>query len=101
MHARVGLLFVLAMSSLVILLGVAAYFLSATMLLDVVLADHGLTFAGATRSWQSSRGIQPAPRGLHVRSSEGDIWIGPARGAAIAPIAQAVTHRLSAIRFAA
>ncbi len=100
-HERVGLLFVLAMSSLVILLGVAAYFLSATMPLDVVLDDHGLTFAGATRSWGTIRGIVPSPRGLHVRSSDGDVWIGPASKSAIEPIARALAHKLSSVPAAA
>ena len=74
-QTRVGLLYVLGMSSLVALLGVAAYLLSATMPLDVVIDDFGVTFAGAARPWRSIQGIQPSPRGLHVRSSEGDVWI--------------------------
>ncbi len=99
-QTRVGLLFVLAMSSLVALLGVAAYFLSVTMPLDAVLDEHGVTFAGATRSWRSIRGIQPSPRGLHVRSTEGDVWIGPAEGDAIAPIARGITNHLERIGLA-
>ena len=93
-HARVGLFFVLGMSSLVALLGVAAYYLSATMPLDVVLDDHGLTFAGASRPWGSIRGLRPSPRGLHVQSSEGDVWIGPAGRAALVPIARAIGEKL-------
>jgi hypothetical protein len=100
-QTRVGLFFVLAMSSLVTLLGVAAYFLSATIPLDVVLDDYGLTFAGATRSWHSIRGVTPSPRGLHVRSSQGDVWIGPAGGQAIAPIAHAIAYKLGSMRMAA
>jgi RsiW-degrading membrane proteinase PrsW (M82 family) len=99
-QTRVGLLFVLGMSSLVALLGVAAYFLSATMPLDAVLDNHGVTFAGATRSWRSIRSVEPSPRGLHVRSTEGDVWIGPAGGDAIAPIARAITHHLERIGLA-
>jgi hypothetical protein len=100
-QTRVGLFFVLAMSSLVTLLGVAAYFLSATMPLDVVMDDYGLTFAGATRPWHSIRGLQPSPRGLHVRSSQGDVWIGPAGAEAIAPITRAIAHKLGSRRRAA
>ena len=54
---RVGLVFVLGMSSLVTLLGLFAYLLSATMPLDAVLDDYGVTFAGATRAWHSIQAI--------------------------------------------
>lgn len=100
-HERVGAVFVLAMSSLVVLLGVAAYFLSATMPLDVVVDDYGVTFAGATRSWSSIRALLPSPRGLHVRSSEGDVWIGPATPSSVTTIAGALGRRLAAGREAA
>ncbi len=99
-QTRVGLLFVLGMSSLVTLLGVFAYLLSATMPLDAVLDDYGLTFAGATRPWHSIQSIAPSPRGLHVRSSQGDVWIGPAGREAIAPLAQAIAHRIGSKRVA-
>jgi RsiW-degrading membrane proteinase PrsW (M82 family) len=94
-QTRVGLFFVLAMSSLVTLLGVSAYFLSATIPLDAVLDDYGVTFAGATRAWSSIRAVNPSPRGLHVLSTEGDLWIGPAGGDRILPIARAITRRIS------
>jgi RsiW-degrading membrane proteinase PrsW (M82 family) len=94
-HSRIGVLFALGMSSLVVLLGVSAYFLSRALPLDVVLDDYGLTFAGASRRWSSIRALEPSPRGLHVRSSEGDIWIGPAERAATVPIARAIGKRLA------
>jgi len=93
-HWRVGPVFFSLMSSLVVLLALAAYFLSATMPLDAVLDDYGVTFAGAARAWSTIRRLEPSPRGLHVRSTAGDVWIGPASKSAIAGIIREMQARI-------
>jgi RsiW-degrading membrane proteinase PrsW (M82 family) len=90
----VGLGFVAVMSILLLLLGATAYLLSVTMPLDVVLDDYGVTFAGAARTWSSIRAIDPSPRGIHLRSTDGDIWIGPAAPQEIARVGRAIAKRL-------
>jgi hypothetical protein len=92
-HWHMGWLFFTTMSSMVALLALCAYFVTTTMPLDAVLDDYGVTFAGAARSWATIRGVQASPRGVHVRSTEGDVWIGPAPGPAIDTIVRAVQAR--------
>jgi hypothetical protein len=94
-HERVGLLFVLGMGWLIALLGVVAYGLSRTMPLDVVLDDRGVTFAGAARAWSTIRAVEPTAQGLQLRSTAGDVWIGPGPDAVLAPIARAIASRIS------
>ncbi len=92
-HWRVGPLFFSLMSSLVTMLALSAYFLSATMPLDAVLDDYGVTFAGAARAWSTIRRVDLSPRGLHVRSTAGDVWIGPASKSAVAGIVREIQAR--------
>ena len=89
----IGPAFLITMSLLVVALGASAYGFSATMPLDVVLDDYGVTFAGSARAWRSIQAIQPARRGLRLRTSEGDLWLGPARPAEVNALAQAIGRR--------
>jgi RsiW-degrading membrane proteinase PrsW (M82 family) len=92
-HWHMGWLFFTSMSSAVVLLALCAYFVTTTMPLDAVLDDYGVTFAGAARSWATIRGVQPSPRGVHLRSTEGDVWIGPAPRPAVDAIVRALQAR--------
>jgi RsiW-degrading membrane proteinase PrsW (M82 family) len=96
-----GPTFLTTMSALVVALGGAAYAFTATMPLDVVLDDYGVTFAGTARAWRTIHAIQPARRGLRLRSSDGDLWLGPARPAEVTALAQAIAHRVAAVRLPA
>ena len=93
-HWRVGPLYFSLMSSLFTMLGLSAYFLSITLPMDAVLDDYGVTFAGAARAWSSIRGVRPSPRGLHVRSTEGDVWIGPAAKETVAMLAREIQAKV-------
>jgi RsiW-degrading membrane proteinase PrsW (M82 family) len=96
--ASVGAPLIVTMTLLVTMLGACAWALSATMPLDAVIDDHGVTFAGATRAWQSVSAVKPARGGLLVSSSEGDLWIGPAAKEAMAPLATAIMRRAGSKR---
>jgi RsiW-degrading membrane proteinase PrsW (M82 family) len=51
-HDRIGPPFILASTTLVAILGMTAYGVSASLPLDVVLDDAGATFAGAFLAWR-------------------------------------------------
>jgi hypothetical protein len=93
-HRRIDLPLFAAMAVLVLLLGVAAWALSRTMPLDVVLDAHGVTFAGAARAWKSIHAVERTPRGLRLRSTHGDVWVGPASRETIEPLARAIATRI-------
>jgi len=42
--------------------------------------------------------VQPSPRGLHVRSTEGDVWIGPAAKGTIATLVRETDETLDRLR---
>jgi hypothetical protein len=94
-HRRVGLGFVSAMSSLITLLGLSAYFLSRTMPLDVAIDDHGVTFGGALRRWGGIRAVERWHDALHLRSTEGDIVLGPGSPATLDRITGELRARLA------
>jgi hypothetical protein len=93
-HERIGIAWMAGMAWLIALLAVVAYGLSRTMPLDVVLDEHGVTFAGAARPWGTIRGVERTARGLAVRSTAGDVWIGPGGDALLGPIARAIASRI-------
>jgi RsiW-degrading membrane proteinase PrsW (M82 family) len=93
-HWHVGPALICTMSALFTLLAVAAYFISTTLPLDAVVDDYGITFAGAARPWGTGLGVHSSGRGLRVRSTGGDVWIGPAGKAALADLANEIRARL-------
>jgi hypothetical protein len=76
-HRRVGFGFVSAMTALLALLIVSAYFLSWAMPLDAAIDAYGVTFAGAARAWDSVRGVSRARNAITLRSADGDVTLGP------------------------
>ncbi len=103
-NRRVGLGFVASASALVVLVGAAAYAITATLPLDVVMDEIGLTFAGATRHWPTIRGVTRTRtlglfgRGsaLRVASDEGEITVGPGTPHAMDALALAIEARARA-----
>ena len=61
MHQRVSYAFVVFSSAVVVLLGLSAYALAASMPLDVAVDDHGVTFAGRALAWRDIRGVALTP----------------------------------------
>lgn len=75
---RPELEFVLGSSALLVLLGAAAYAISATLPLDVVVDDHGVTFAGAARPWRTIRGVSTEGPHVVLDCEGGPVLLGPA-----------------------
>jgi RsiW-degrading membrane proteinase PrsW (M82 family) len=91
---RLDVPLLVAMLVLVVLLAMAAYALAQTMPLDVVFDHHGVTFAGTTRSWRTISGVERSRAGLRVRSSAGDLWIGPATKETLDAVARTISARM-------
>jgi RsiW-degrading membrane proteinase PrsW (M82 family) len=89
-HLRVGYGFVVAMSTLVTLLGFAAYSLSKTIPLDVVVDAYGVTFAGAARAWRTVLGIERGHEDVRIRSTDGDLTLGPGSPAVMGALLRAL-----------
>jgi RsiW-degrading membrane proteinase PrsW (M82 family) len=89
-HQRVGFGFVSAMSALLVALIVAAYALSRTMPLDVAVDAYGVTFAGSSRAWRTVRGASQSPRAITLRSTEGDLILGPGAPSVVDALARAI-----------
>lgn len=88
--------FVVGSSGMLALFAIAAYGISATMPLDVVVDEYGVTFAGAARAWQRVRRAEVAAR--HVRlDCEGDfLLLGPATPPILEALAASIRSRLEA-----
>jgi protease PrsW len=83
-HGRLGALFMLASTTLVALVGLSAYGVSASLPLDVVLDDAGVTFAGAFLAWSSVERLESRKarnaNGLHritLVGAAGRLALGP------------------------
>src|SRR5207237_2144693 len=62
----------------------AAYAIAAMMPLDVVLDGAGITFAGASRTWATIRGVTRTNAShLALHASSGDLQLGPGPGKTI------------------
>ncbi len=67
-------------AALVVVCGVAARAVAATVPLDVVVDEAGITFAGAFRAWEGVSAIGPEPgsrRYLALTSADGALSLGP------------------------
>lgn len=79
---RVNVVLIALFTVMLGLFALAAWGVSATIPLDVVLDAQGITFAGARTSWRSVLAVVLEPRGrratVRVDTSEGPVHIGPA-----------------------
>jgi len=99
MHQRVTYAFVAISSSLVAVLGLAAYALAATMPLDVAVDEHGITFAGRAVAWSAIRGVSLLPLGVRglvrLGTDAGVVSLGPGRMDRMQSLEQVIKHRLA------
>ncbi|MCA9589247.1 MAG: hypothetical protein KC657_28245, partial [Myxococcales bacterium] len=82
--------FIVSSSVLLTLLAVAALGVSWAVPLDVVIDRHGITFAGAARSWATVRGARRQGRVVVAECDGGDIDLGPAPPAVLDAITEAI-----------
>lgn len=88
--------FVLGSSVMLALLAVAAFGVSATMPLDVVVDDYGVTFAGAARSWAKIRSFAARGDRVELDCEAGPIVLGPGAPDVIGELTTALRERLGA-----
>ena len=97
-HMRVGFWLISASSALVALLGLSAWWVSATLPLDVAVDDYGVTFAGTARPWASITHFEHLPKGrasvVQLHSTEGDLTLGPGAPMVVSNLARAIAARL-------
>lgn len=93
---RPSLSFVVGSSVLVALLAVAAFGVSATLPLDVVIDDYGVTFAGAARPWSRIRGFAVHRDHVMLECEAGPIRLGPGDPETVAEIARALAEHVGA-----
>ncbi len=86
--------FVIGSSLMLSLLAVAAYGISATMPLDVVVDDYGITFAGAARAWSHIRAFAVNGDTIDVDSEAGSLRLGPADPDTLSELASSLSERL-------
>ena len=98
LHARVGFGLLGVSTVLLALLGLSAWWLCATLPLDVALDDHGVTFAGTARPWGSisrfERRVVGGGAAVRLYSAEGDITIGPGSARVIDDLLRALAARM-------
>jgi RsiW-degrading membrane proteinase PrsW (M82 family) len=91
---RPGAAFVVGSSFMLALLAVAAFGVSATMPLDVVVDDYGVTFAGAARSWSRIRRFHVKGDRIELDCEAGPIVLGPGTPDIIDSLAAALREHL-------
>lgn len=86
---------ILALSSVFVLaIGAMAWLVTATVPLDVVVDEEGVTFAGAHRAWADITGWDRAgARAIELRSTHGDVTLGPASPRVIEALLAALARR--------
>jgi RsiW-degrading membrane proteinase PrsW (M82 family) len=84
LHHKVGIVFIGIATTLLFLFGVAAYFLTQAIPLDVAIDDVGVTFAGVTSAWRSVLRVEPRQTRVFVKQSwvmlhttDGVVRLGP------------------------
>jgi hypothetical protein len=98
-HARVGPLFVLGATLLLALLGVTAHGVAATLPLDVVLDDAGVTFGGAFVAWADVSSVERRGGPGRAAREHRIVLTGPGQPLTLGPMAPgAVDHLVSALR---
>jgi hypothetical protein len=84
LHHNAGVVFIGIASTILLLFGVAAYFLTQTIPLDVAIDDVGVTFAGATTAWPTVQRFEPVETRVLVKQAwvllhtpDGVVRLGP------------------------
>ncbi len=102
-HHRLSYAFLSIAVSLLATMGLAAHGVAGSVPLDAVIDIDGVTFAGTQRAWSTVTGLERRrsrsavlgrAEDLVVRSTAGDLCIGPARGPAMEILHGALAARL-------
>jgi hypothetical protein len=97
-HTRIGTPFVLASTGLVALVGMTAYGVSASLPLDVVVDDAGVTFAGAFVPWADVARVERR-RGPGKSSAHRVVLVGPRARFTLGPgRAESIDDLVTAVR---
>jgi len=86
--------FVIGSSVMLALLAVAAFGVSATLPLDVAVDRHGVTFAGAARSWAKIRRFEALVDRVVLDCEAGPIILGPGQPDVIEALAKTLRKHL-------
>lgn len=97
-HARPDVTFFVAAIAALSFFGASAAAVTATLPLDLVVDDQGITFGGAARRWNEIEAIERMGRELVVLSSAGNLKLGPAKDPALDMAEAAIAERLAAKR---
>ncbi|MDB4994146.1 MAG: hypothetical protein JWM74_1578 [Myxococcaceae bacterium] len=101
-NRQVSYAFLSLATGLLALLGFAAHGVATSLPLDAVVDDHGVTFAGTRREWATITGFETKASAftvlgqavdVFVRSTEGDLHVGPGRGAEMIMLLRALEKR--------
>ena len=95
-HARPDLTFFGAAIATLTFFGASARAVTATLPLDLVVDDQGITFGGAARRWNEIEAVERMGRALVVLSPVGNLKLGPANDAALDMAEAAIAQRLGA-----
>ncbi len=91
---RPSAVFVIGSSVMLAFLAVAAFGVSATMPLDVVVDDYGVTFAGAARAWSRIRRFVVKDDHIELDCEAGPILLGPGTPDTIESLAASLREHL-------
>jgi RsiW-degrading membrane proteinase PrsW (M82 family) len=96
---RVNVVIVAIFTVMLALFALAAWGVSATIPLDVVVDAQGITFAGARTAWRAILGMEVEPRGrsavVRLDTAEGLVRVGPTDMQTAATIVAAIRSMLS------
>ena len=89
--------FVAPVGLLVVAVAATLWGITATLPLDAVLDEHGLTFAGAVRAYADLRSVRVSGAYVEVTSPVGDIELGPGPPDALAALEVALHARTTGL----
>lgn len=89
--------FVAPVGLLVVAVAATLWGITATLPLDAVLDEHGLTFAGAVRAYADLRSVRVSGPYVEVTSPVGDVELGPGSPGALAALEAALRERTTGL----
>lgn len=89
--------FVAPVGLLVVAVAAALWGITATLPLDAVLDDHGLTFAGAVRAYGDIRAVLVSGAYVEIASPAGDVELGPGPRDTLAALEAALRARTTGL----
>lgn len=92
-----GSAFLAPVGFLVVALGAVLWGITATLPLDAVVDDHGLTFAGAVRAYRDIHAVRIDGAYLEITSPLGDVELGPGRADTLTALEAALAGRTTGL----